>query len=291
MSILKNLVETQEFATLPNVAAKVLQILEKDDVDFRELSHIIEADAPLTIKVLRVANSPIYATRTKITNINQALMTLGLNRLTNIVLGVSIFSRFLISSQKYAQEFMQKFWWHSSCTGIVAKALATKLKASFREYEFIGGLLHDIGKLAMIQYDAVKYSKVINNIFARRIRDVAAEYELYEVDHIDVGAEICKMWKMPEAIFEVVAYQNNPSQAKEHKALVAVVRFSDLLCEMWGADVIEGYDYINLEEDESYIVLCEIYPELKQLDLVNFTFELENEFKKSTEFLNALISE
>ena len=136
MSLINNLLETQEFATLPPVAARILKLLENDNVDMRDISKVIEADAPLTLKLLRVANSPLYATRIEVNSIQQAIITLGLNRLTNIVLGVSIFSRFLLSSQKQAAEQMEKFWWHSSCTGIVAKSLSTKINRYFKEAEF-----------------------------------------------------------------------------------------------------------------------------------------------------------
>ena len=291
MAIIKDLIETQEFATLPVVAAKLLKLLENEDISSKDLAHIIEMDSSMTLKLLRVANSPIYGTRQTISSINQAIMTLGLNRITNIVLGVSIFSRFLLSSQKFAAEVLEKYWWHSSCTGIVAKALAKKLNTNFRENEFIGGLLHDIGKLAMIQYDSVKYTKVNNIIYTKRIHDCEAEKEVFGVDHIEVGSEISKLWKLPESLYEVITYHNHPSQAINHQDLTACVRFADLLCEMWGADVNEGYDYLNLEEDESWVVICQLHPEIKDMDIVNFTFELEHEYKKSTEFLNAITAQ
>ena len=291
MSLVKSLIETQEFATLPPVAAKILQLLENDDIDFRDLSQVIEADAPLTLKLIRVANSPIYATRQKINTIQQAIITLGINRLTNIVLGVSIFSRFLMSSQKFAAEIMERFWWHSSCTGIVAKSITNKLKKNFREYEFIGGLLHDIGKLAMLQYDAVKYSKVLNNVHANGMMDVDAERELFGIDHTEVGAEICLMWKLPEPLAEAISYHTHPSKAIANKELVAIVRLADVLCEMWGADISEGFDSINIEEQEAWLILKDFYPEMNELDLESFTFELETEFRKSEEFLKAIMGE
>jgi len=85
MSRARQIIETQEFATLPAVATKVLSLLEDEDVNIRSLSTLIETDPALTLKVLKVANSPLYAVRSEITSINQAILNLGLNRLTNIV--------------------------------------------------------------------------------------------------------------------------------------------------------------------------------------------------------------
>lgn len=291
MSFINALIETQEFATLPPVAARVLKLLEDDNIDVRDIAGIIETDASLTLKLLRVANSPLYATRTEITSIQQAIITLGLNRLTNIVLGVSIFSRFLMSSQKNAAAIMEKFWWHASCTGIVAKSLSTKIKKFFKESEFIGGLLHDIGKLAMVQFDPSKYLQVIALVQEKGIFDIEAEYEVFGVNHLEVGQHIAKLWKLPEDLTKIIGSHNFPSQLSSARELVAIVRFADILCEMWGADIYEGFTTVELVETEPWKILCESYPELQGLDIEIFTFELEEEFKKSAQFLNLIISD
>ncbi len=285
------LIETQEFATLPPVAARVLKLLEDDNIDIRDISKVIEADASLTLKLLRVANSPLYATRTEINSIQQAIITLGLNRLTNIVLGVSIFSRFLMSSQKQAAGIMEKFWWHSSCTGIVAKSIATKIKRFYKENEFIGGLLHDIGKLAMLQFDSTKYIEVVRLIEEENMVDIDAEREIFGSDHVEVGEHIAKMWKLPAELTHIIAYHTSPSEAPEYREIISVVRFADLLCEIWGAGVFEGIKEVEFENEESWKVLCTSYPDLVNLDVETFTFELEEEFKKSSQFLNLIVSE
>lgn len=290
MSIIETLIETQEFATLPPVASKVLAMLEDDNIDIRNLSKVIEADASLTLKLLRVANSPLYATRTEINTIHQAIITLGLNRLTNIVLGVSIFSKFLLSSQKISAELMQKFWWHASCTGMVAKSLSTKINRLYKENEFIGGLLHDIGKLAMLQYDAKKYYQVVDRV-QKGALDLEAELEVFGVTHTQVGGEIAKLWRLPQELYTIIAFHTNPLEAPNFKELVSVVRIADLLCEVWDAGFYEGIQSLKLESHPAWINLVNHIPSLQELDVEVFTFELEQDFKKSTEFLNIIAKE
>jgi len=288
MSILNELLEAQEFATLPVVAARVLKLLENENIDIRDIAKVIEADAALTLKLLRVANSPLYATRTEVSSIQQAIITLGLNRLTNIVLGISIFSRFLLSSQKQAANIMEKFWWHSSCTGMVAKSLSNKLKISFKEIEFIGGLLHDIGKMAMIQYDANKYNLVIELITHNNITDSEAETMIFGVSHTEVGEHIGKLWKLPEDLSLIISNHTHPALLTSHQEIVAVVRFADVLCELWGASIFEGLSVPDLSEEESWKILCEFKPEIKKYDMAIFTDDLEQDFEKSSTFLNLI---
>lgn len=287
MAVLKKIIETQEFATLPTVAAKVLSLLEDENVDLRNLARVIEADPSLTLKLLRVANSPLYATRTEVNSIHQAIMKLGLSRLTNIVLGVSIFSKFLLSAHNDALSLMEKFWWHASCTGMIAKSLSVKLDKFFKENEFIGGLLHDIGKLAMIQYNSNDYKRVVDLVEADST-DLEAEMQIFGTTHVEVGAEIAKLWKLPPELTTIITYHHNPSAAPQFKELVAAVRIPDMLSEVWGAGFYEGIRSLNIETSEPWQVLAEAYPELSELDLEIFTFELENDFKKSSEFLTII---
>jgi len=290
MKVINQIIETQEFATLPPVAAKVLSLLNDYDVSVRDLSAVIEADASLTLYLHKVANSPLYGHRSEITSINQAIVIMGLNRLTNVVLGVSIFSKFLLSSQRDTAKLMEKFWWHSSCTGMVAKALSKRINDQYNDFEFIGGLLHDIGKLAMIQFDINAYNRVIELIINDKRLDTDAENEVFGVDHTKVGAEIAKLWKLPHELIKIIENHSNQGLSGKTQNLITIVRVADLLCESWGADFYEGLSEINVFESEAWQDLITRNPKLNDIDLEKFSNELREEFKKSADFLSILIS-
>ncbi|MCX7879798.1 MAG: HDOD domain-containing protein [Ignavibacteria bacterium] len=291
MLILEKLLEIQEIATLPSVTAKILQQIEDDNVDIRNVAQTIETDAPLTAKVLKVANSAIYGLRTPVASISQAIITIGLNRLANIVIGVSIFSRFMIKGQSQVKQLMEKFWMHSASTGIISKALLGKVGRNFRELEFVGGLLHDFGKLILMQYKLSDYLKVIDMITNNVVLDVEAEKSIFGVDHLEVGYFIAQRWKLPPQIINTIGYHSKLNRLKEDNVLASVVRFADLLCEIWGADFFEGQRIIKFEEEQSWKNLVEHFPELSNMDIEKFTFELEEDFKKSREFLKIVSSE
>lgn len=284
MTKAREIIETQEFATLPAVASKVLSLLEDDDVNIRSLSTLIETDPALTLKVLRVANSPLYATRSEVNSINQAIINLGLNRLTNIVLGISIFSKFFISSNSELSGLIDKFWWHSSSTGMIAKSLATKLNKFYKEAEFIGGLIHDIGKLALLQYNHSMFKEVLMLVESGNT-DIEAENMVYGTNHNEIGFEISKLWKLPKELSQIMYNHTKPSESIENRELVALVRLADLFAEIWGADFFEGIVELFIEDTDSWKILTNSYPEMKDLDIEIFTFELERDFYKTTEFL------
>ncbi len=284
MTKAREIIETQEFATLPAVASKVLSMLEDNDVNVRSLSTLIETDPALTLKVLRVANSPLYATRSEVNSINQAIINLGLNRLTNIVLGISIFSKFFISSKLEISNYIDKFWWHSSSTAMIAKSLSTKLNKFFKEAEFVGGLIHDIGKLALMQYNLNMFKEVIMLVESGN-SDIEAENIVFGTNHNEIGNEISKLWKLPKEFSNIMNYHTKPLMANEDRELIALIRLADLFAEIWGADFYEGIVELSVEETDSWKILTNAFPDIKQLDIEVFTFELEREFHKATEFL------
>lgn len=290
MSNVHEFIQTQEFATLPAVVTKILELLEKDEVDIRAVSGLIEADAPLTLKLLRVANSPLYALRSEVNSIHQAILHLGINRLTNIVIGVSIFSKFFLSKNQHINSMLEEFWWHSSCVGMISKSISVKTGKFFKENEFIGGLLHDIGKLALIQFDYKKYLEVIRLVDEDGLHDKDAEQKVFETDHTIVGSEIAKLWKLPAELNDIITYHERIGELNRNNELVAAVRLADLFAEVWGASFHEGIKMLKIEEEPSWILLQENCPEFQEIDIEIFTFELESEFKKTSDFLKLVKS-
>jgi len=283
MSELDKIINTQEFATLPNVATRILRLLENIDVDIRELSRIIESDPSLTLKIIKVANSPLYASRVEIDSVSKAIQGLGINRVANIVLGISIFSNFMVGTSDDLEELIEDFWWHSSCTAIVSKSLCTKLKLNFKEREFIGGLLHDIGKLAMIQYNLEDYLKV-KLLVDNGANLLEAEREVFEVDHNQVGTEIAKLWRLPQDLVDIIQYHYNPTECEANKELISLVRLSNIFCEMWGAGFNEGIKELHLEKEDYWSILVN-KDRVADFDIEKTTFELEQDFKNTTQFL------
>lgn len=109
-TLIDSIVSTPEFATFPPVAAKILTLLENDTtLDIRELTSLIKTDASLTLKIIHTANSPIFAIGNKIVSIQQAIITLGLNKVSNIVVAVAIFSKLMQAKDAGMQELLERY--------------------------------------------------------------------------------------------------------------------------------------------------------------------------------------
>jgi putative nucleotidyltransferase with HDIG domain len=291
-SLMEKITSVQEFATLPQVAIKVLNMMENDNsLNIKELSNLIETDASLTIKLIKVANSSLFATSSTVNSIQQAILNLGLNRVSNIAIGVAVFSNFMNSSVAM-KPVLEKYWQHTSAVGVVSKSLAKRAGFAFKEVEFIGGLLHDVGKLAMMQFDNLEmYKKVIDLVENDRKNEYEAEAEVFGMNHCDIGSVIATRWKLPVPIASVIAHHNDFSKVdKDTRTMVAIVNMSNLLCDIWGSGFYEGVTSIQFDElPEWQHIVAE--SKHKDLDIEEITFSLEKDYREAEEFISLVKSD
>jgi len=288
-SLMQKIISIQEFATLPQAAVKVLNMLEYDDsLDIKVLAKTIETDAALTIKLIRVANSPLFAIGSPISSVHHAILTLGLNRVTNIVIGISVFSKFMYSSSIEVKNILEKYWQHTSSVGVVSKSLSKRIGLNFKDSEFIGGLLHDIGKIAMIQFDNLeRYRNVIDLVENKQINDYNAEERIFSMTHCDVGEKIATHWKLPKSIISVIAHHRDFKKADaDDRTIVAIVNIANLLCDVWGNGFYEGTYTIQFDKLPEWQHIS--YIAKKDLDIEEITFELEKDYREASQFISAI---
>ncbi|GIV56278.1 MAG: histidine kinase [Candidatus Kapaibacterium sp.] len=260
MNFLELLQQTNEIASLPSVAAKLLQMLEQDDSDVRRIAHYVEQDVAISTKVVRVANSPIFGLRVPVASISQAIMTIGLTRVTNIVLGVSIFSKF-VYLRTLAGGFLEQFWRHSAATATLARAIANRAKLNFQEMEFLAGLVHDIGKLAMLQAEPERFRTLLETVESGTIDELEAEQQIFGATHAETGELIANLWRLPSLVQGAIRLHHEGSCPVEDVApLVAVVRVADCFAEEFGFGIGERIE-IPIESHSYWQLLAERAPQ------------------------------
>ena len=104
--------------TIPKVLNKLLAVIENPRVSLNEISNFISGDPALTIKVLRMVNSPVYGFPGRISSVNQAVILLGLTVVKGLLLGVSVFD--------LMQKTMIGLWEHSIGVAIFSRITGSK---------------------------------------------------------------------------------------------------------------------------------------------------------------------
>lgn len=180
---------------------KLLRALREEELEFRQLSEIVESDPVLAGNVLQAANSGVYGRSMRIVSIPRAIALLGMRRVQNIALALSVVR--LWDQIKYPWWWSQrKFAQHSLATAMFCDLLAQTLPTKNAEGAFIAGLLHGLGKLAfvilcpkeIVPKDPPMDDRVIQEYFEE------IQTEVLGCSFADAGMILAAQWNLPAEI-------------------------------------------------------------------------------------------
>ena len=166
--------------SLPSAFIAAVELLSNDDASAASCIAAIERDQALTVRVLRLANSPFYGAQGQISRIGDAVQMLGLRTVASALAAVSL--RTALGSLRCKEFCFASYWRHTLCTAIAARELAqvTKLDAS---EAFLLGLLHDVGKLILAMTSPELESQALQLVRSEGMAMHEAEQQLLGVTH------------------------------------------------------------------------------------------------------------
>lgn len=204
------------------VAMKLQRLIHSDQATIEEVERVIQSDQSLAAEVLRAANSSFFGGLTQTQTIRPALVRLGFSQVLQIVVLVTERAKYRMRSPLIAER-AQELWWHSVATAMAAQWLARRMHhAKLAEEAFLGGLIHDIGKLAILTaFDRVLADK------DTPAPSQALLQEIVETRHCSAGEVLLRAWKIPEVYVRVVA--GHHSEAFDpNDTLLVLVRLGNL---------------------------------------------------------------
>lgn len=218
-----------DLPTLPTVLLTINKLLTNPRTSAHEVGMAITSDQVIASKVLKLVNSAFYGFPGKVNTITHAIVILGFSTVKNIVLTTSILG--LFDTKKSVSGFdLSAFWRHSVATGAIARIVARESGYRGQEEAFIGGLLHDIGKLVLALHATEDFEACLRRADERNCLFFDAEKELLGVTHTDLGRWLQDRWNLPRDIAAVLIHHHSkPAAAGEHARLVAIVQLSDII--------------------------------------------------------------
>jgi len=183
---------------LPQVAMRVTERMQSPTATLAEISDLIKSDPGLSTRVLKLANSSYYSIPGGVSDVSKALQFLGFNTIAQIVLTSSVIGSF---RNPGIPEFpLAPFWLHSFAVGQLAEIAARSLQLKSPSEAFVGGLLHDVGKLILLEVAPEQLQKTVRIAREKKISFVAAETESGAPSHVLLGVELARHWRLPDPI-------------------------------------------------------------------------------------------
>jgi putative nucleotidyltransferase with HDIG domain len=239
----------QDLPALPGVVARILKETESPDACAATIERMLSSEQALASKVLRVVNSAYYGLSGQVTSLSQAIVILGLQQIRNLVLSVSAFSAIKPRTPRQ-QETMRIFWLHSFGTAAATQTIAQKKRFAIQDAEtaFVGGLLHDIGRLFLFSNFTQTYDQVLRYAEQKRMPVENAERRLLGLDHGEIGAQMGEHWKLPKTLVKLIGDHEVPS-ADEVDPLLYAINVGDwitknLYFDLDRVDVVPPPDFV-----------------------------------------------
>jgi putative nucleotidyltransferase with HDIG domain len=279
----------QRIETMPAIPAVFLPLLKMlsgsaEEASVEEVARLVSYDETIAAQCLRMAGSPLFGLARPPKSIKGAVISLGLRRVETILLTCCLGQAF--PAKKWVLD-PAVFWRHSLGCAMVCRKFSEKLAIADGEKAYMAGLLHDIGFMVNCLVFPKEFAPAMGLAVAEEIPLDEAEQSTMGFTHCDTGRALAEKWKMADDVIEVIAHHHAVEQSQKAQPLVALVHLSDLLCRMRGL----GYGYYerhkaNLVTDPAWAILLKEHHELDGVDLVRFTFELDD----AVEEIHALVS-
>ena len=168
----------EKMPAFPKSVQRVMQLTSDVNASAKDIVQVIESDPVMTIKILKVINSPFYGFAQKINSIQRAVVYIGLNTIKNMALSVAAIG--VLNPKNKADFNTQEFLLHSLTTASICRMLAERLDIPQSDSNdfFVAGLLHDFGKIVFAEFEPENFKRALEKSILENSPLHEAELEL-----------------------------------------------------------------------------------------------------------------
>lgn len=273
-SLILRISRSENLPVLPTVVIQILRLYEDPNVSPRSLEKVIEQDAALTAKILRVAGSSMYGS-SSVTSVGRALSVLGMNTLRSIA--ISLGYQQILSTKGPKSSFDRvSFWRHCLAVGVGARAIGKMMAPNLAEELYVTGLIHDIGILTMDRFIPGDLDMVIRKAQVKNVSFGEAETEILGFNHGEVGGHLGEKWKLSQMTTNAIRFHHCPHDDPNNPLSTAIIVAANHLSYQLGYPAMpnipgdpEGqlhFNELGLSEEQIALISEMIVAEVEQAD-------------------------
>lgn len=215
----------------PEIGMKFKHLLGQN-AGVKEVSELLKWDPAISAKLLSVSNSPYYRGRVPHKTLEEAVKRLGLKTTGHYVDMLCTQSLFAKSSRRF-DNFMKKLWEHSLACGLAAQLLSERIGMKMTEDPFCLGLLHDIGKLWLLEiFDEMSQRGRLADSFSDEML-----LNVMDTLHNDLGMAVFERWGYATEYLLVAQYHDNISKAETITKPLLIVHLCNALVQSMGYEL------------------------------------------------------
>ena len=228
---LKN--DSIKFPVMPDIAIQIDQLFkENPDASVSDIAEIIKTDPALTMRLISISNSAHYRGATSIENLEEAIMRMGMKETQNYLLLLTARSMFDSDNPSF-KKLLEALWVHSLATAQAARLLGKLVKYPDLDLLFTLGMLHDMGKLLLLQI-LIELDK------NGRDMDEANIIEIVDTLHMAFGASLMRKWNMPNEFSYTAEQHHTIAEGGNYSQQFLIVCLANLISRKPGYSLKEN---------------------------------------------------
>jgi len=189
-----------------------------------DVARIVGQDQALSIRILKLANSSTYSRGRMVESVKDAVQRIGIHEVRSLVMTLGVAESY--TGGQTGRGDPRMFWEHSIAVGLIATAIAKQRKLPNPDEFFLWGMLHDVGRLIMLEHVPEAYEKVWQVVEKSGIPLETAEAKLMLLDHCDILARALEHWQFPHHFTAPVV--------NHHQSVARIRRLGEKICQQAG---------------------------------------------------------
>jgi putative nucleotidyltransferase with HDIG domain len=272
---LVELVNQSDISSIRNIVSKLIQIINDPTSTAKDMKEIIQVDPPLTAKILRLANSALYSPRSKIGDIQQAVIWIGYDAVKELALSQKVCEIFK-KEEAFLGYSRNALWKHSLGVAIFSKTIYRREFGENGENAYAAGLLHDMGLIVEDQFRQENFRHCLTKSREQKSDLHKVEKKVFRYDHAAIGKAIIDDWEIPNDLGVAVGNHHAPNgSTPEVKKMTSTLHVADHFCQIKGI----GYADAPFEDKEHlFRSMRELGIEYQALELI--AEEVQKEISK-----------
>lgn len=214
--------------SLASIENALKELLGADQRYTSQIAEIIRRDPSLTARLLRLVNAVHYGISRPVKSIEEAVFYLGMRQIRQLAMVTPIIEDFQILAGHTRLEW-RGFWRHCIATALMTREVIDLVQAQRGEIDYVAGLLHDVGKIAMASAFPEHFAEIYIHRTEADKELMELEREVLGMDHAELGAMYLSKQTLPEAFVEIVRFHHEPDKAPNHGSVACAVQVADLL--------------------------------------------------------------
>ena len=216
-----------ELVSLPDIVYQINSMVSDPNVTAVDIGNLISQDAGLSMRLLKIVNSPFYGFPSSIESIPMAITVIGVRQLRDLVFTTSVINKYArVPSDILNPDY---FWMHSISTAISSQLLAKKVNISSSERLFTCGMLHDLGLLIMAITAPDETRQVLE--LSRDSNKPSHDFQMnvFGFHQGDLGAALIRKWNLPESFIEPIQTQQLNKAAIKYPMETAILKIANVI--------------------------------------------------------------